>query len=302
VRLALVVVLLACSKPKTEARREQPITPVAAFSADLGARKQTFAFGNAFITDGGLDVYLTTVDVACPGLFAPLGDTLWFSVAAGPDVRFFTGTDLEVEVAWREMLTRPTPHYGSTTLRIASVDGGRVRGKLDLKRAPNHLSIDGSGAFDVRICNPDAKIEKAPERTIGDHVEGTIANETFAHKRAFLFEGGASIVLTDNAAVTCETLKPAGCPAFTVDPQDGIILEIRRYDHHLTSAGRPATGAYWIMKKSKKSIETRLKYGLTVQLTKDDGKHLHGTVRAFGPHDIDVAGSFDAEMCPKTCY
>lgn len=298
-RAALVLVLLACSKPKTEARRDPP-APIAAFSADLGDRKQTFAFGNAFITAGSLDIYLTTVDIACPNAFAMSGDTIWFSVPAGPDARFFTGTDLTVDVTWREMLTTPTPHYGPTTLRIASVDGGRVRGRLDLERAPKELSIDGSGDFDVRICNPEAKIQKAPERTIGNRVEGTIANEPFEHQRAFVFEGRNSIVLTDNPSITCGSLKPLGCPAFTVNPNDGVTLEIRRYDHHLTPEARPASGAYWIM-KSKKAVETRLKYGVTVQLTKDDGKQLHGTLRAFVPNDIDVAGSFDAEVCPRTC-
>ena len=54
------------------------------------------------------------------------------------------------------------------------------------------------------------------------------------------------------------------------------------------------------------SIETRVPFGLTMRVTHDDRTRVKGVLRGWTPKDhdgkrFDVAGTFDAEVCPRTC-
>lgn len=296
-RALIVLLLIACSKPKQETVKPEPPKQLpSVFSIELEGEKRDFAFGNGFLRDGQLQIYLTTKATPCPNMFATGAYTLWFHVPAGPDARFFAGTAIDTQIVWRESLSAAHTLDPPTSVKIAVVEAGRARG---------HLEIAGNkGDFDVRICNRDEKIAKAPPREIGERVEGTVGGKPFEHQRAFLHEGGASIVLTDDKKATCADFKPAGCPALPASPHVGIMIELRAYDHHITDSPRPARGAYWIGEKTPTglhAVETRVPAGLALKLTHDDGKRVKGELRGYFGNDLDVAGAFDAEVCPKTC-
>ena len=90
------------------------------------------------------------------------------------------------------------------------------------------------------------------------------------------------------------------------------MIQVVAFQREVTDTPGPAEAEYWLgdsVDGGMYARQTLVPVGFWLQITQDDGKaggRLKGILRGWLPKDhdgkpLDVAGSFDAEICPRRC-